>query len=137
MIEEGEDEAGCEGEEAGGDVVEHDAGAFGEGFEFADGPGLEDVEEAEEKEVEEGVTPVGAGEDEGEELAGDFVDDDEGGVFAAGLAGDDGGGADADVSEKQRGECGGAGEYEARGVEEMCGGVPKEDGGEDFTGCAM
>ena len=50
VVEVGEDGAGEEGEETGGYVVEHDAGAGGEGFEFADGPGLEDVEEAEEEE---------------------------------------------------------------------------------------
>ena len=81
-----------EGEEAGGDVVEHDAGAFGEGFELADGPGLEDVEEAEEQEGDGGVLPVGVDGDEGDELAGDLVDDDEAGVFAGGFAGGDGGG---------------------------------------------
>ena len=96
----GEGEAADEGEEAGGDVVQHDAGAGGEGFEPADGPGLPDVEEAEEDEGEEGVGPVGAHGDEGEPLAGDLVDDDEAGVFAAGFAGDDGCGGDAD----ERGE---------------------------------
>ncbi len=56
------------------------------------GGGLSDVEEAEEEEREEGVVPVGGDGDEGDELAGDLVDDDVAGVFAAGLAGDDGGG---------------------------------------------
>ena len=85
-----------EGEEAGGYVVEHDAGAGGEVFELADGRGLEDVEGAEEEEGEGGVAPVGGDGDEGDELAGDLVDDDVAGVFAAGFAGDDGGGWDAD-----------------------------------------
>ena len=98
VVEVAEEEAGEEGEEAGGYVVEHDAGAGGEGFEAADGPGLPDVEEAEEEEVEGGVMPVGGGEDEGEELAGYFVDDYEAGVFAGGLAGGDGGGGDADAA---------------------------------------
>ena len=48
-----------EGEEAGGYVVEHDAGAFGEVLQSADGPGLPDIEEAEEEEGEKGVLPVG------------------------------------------------------------------------------
>jgi hypothetical protein len=48
-----------ERQEAGGDVVEHDAGAGGEAFELADGRGLEDVEEAEEEQGEDGVGPVG------------------------------------------------------------------------------
>ncbi len=85
-----------EGEDAGGDVVEHDAGAGGESLELADGRGFEDVEEAEEEEGEGGVLPVGGDGDEGDELAGDLVDDDVAGVFAGGLAGDDGGGGDAD-----------------------------------------
>ena len=85
-----------EGEEAGGYVVEHDAGAVGEAFELADGRRLEDVEEAEEEQGESGVAPVGGDGDEGDELAGDLVDDDVAGVFAAGFAGDDGGGGDAD-----------------------------------------
>src|ERR1700723_3078720 len=46
---------------------------------------LEDVEEAEEQEGEYGVRPVGRAEDEGDELAGNLVDDDVAGVFAAGL----------------------------------------------------
>ena len=49
-------------EDAGGYVVEHDAGAGGEGFELADGPGLEDVEEAEENEGQDRVGPVGGAE---------------------------------------------------------------------------
>ena len=44
----------------------------------------------------DGVGPVGRAEDEGDELAGDLVDDDVAGVFAAGFAGDDGRGGDAD-----------------------------------------
>src|SRR6202789_355498 len=88
-----------EGDEAGGYVVEHDAGAVGEGFEFADGPGFEDVEEAEEEECECGVGPVGAHEDEGGELAGYFVDDHEAGIFAGRVAGGGGGGGGADGGE--------------------------------------
>ena len=50
---------GGEGEEAGGYVVEHDAGAAGEAFEVANGWRLEDVEQSEEEERESGVAPVG------------------------------------------------------------------------------
>ena len=63
---------------------------------MADGWGLEDIEEAEEEEGEGGVGPVGRDGYEGDELAGDLVDDDVAGVFAAGFAGYDGGGGDAD-----------------------------------------
>jgi hypothetical protein len=51
LLKEVAEEVGAEeGEEAGGYVVEHDAGAGGEAFELADGWWLEDVEEAEEDE---------------------------------------------------------------------------------------
>ena len=124
-----DEDAEEEGDEAGGYVVEHDADAFGEGFEASDGPGLGDVEGAEEKEGDERVKPVGAHEDEGEELAGDLVDDDEAGVFAAGLAGDGSGGGDADEGDEDGGdECcdrqgGGGGGNKVRGE------VPEHDGG--------
>ena len=42
------------------------------------------------------MAPVGGDGNEGDELAGDFVDDYVAGVFAAGFAGYDGGGWDAD-----------------------------------------
>ncbi len=60
------------------------------------GGGLRMSKSAEEEEGEGGVAPVGGDGDEGDELAGDLVDDDVAGVFAAGFAGDDGGGWDAD-----------------------------------------
>ena len=85
-----------EGQDAGGYVVEHDAGTGGKAFELADGGRFEDVEEAEEEEGEDGVAPVGGDGDEGDELPGDFVDDDVAGVFAARFAGYDGGCRDAD-----------------------------------------
>ncbi len=114
VVEVAEQDAGDKGEETCGDVVEHDAGAVGESFEAADGPGLPDVEDAEENEIERGVAPVGRGENQGEELAGYFVDDDETGVFARGFAGGDGGGRDADrgdegwrrAESRWRGSCG-------------------------------
>ena len=42
------------------------------------------------------MTPVGGAAEEGDPLAGDFVDDDKLRIVAAGLAGDDGGGGDAE-----------------------------------------
>src|ERR1700733_14835748 len=79
-----------QGEEAGGYAVGHDAGAGGEAFELADGRRFENVEQAEENEGEGGVLPVGGDCDEGDELAGDLVDDDVAGIFAARFAGYDG-----------------------------------------------
>ena len=134
-MEVAEEQAGEEREETGGYVVEHDTGAGGEGFEAADGPWLPDVEEAEEEEIEGGVAPVGCGEDEGEELAGYFVDDDEARVLAGGFARGDGGGRDADERDENGGEGGGKDERGARGGEGVGGGVPEEDG-EDAAVCA-
>ena len=104
-----------EGEEASGDVVEHDAGAGRDALELADGRRLEDIEETEEEEGDGGVLPVRADGDEGDELAGDFIDDDVPGVFTAGLAGDDRGGGyacsggDDGGDEGAEGEGGGVG----------------------------
>jgi hypothetical protein len=48
------------------------------------------------------VTPVEGAAEQGDPLAGDFVDDDELRVVAAAFAGNDGGGGDA---EDERGRC--------------------------------
>ena len=85
-----------EGKNACGYVVEHDACSGWKGFELADGPGLEDVEEAEEEQGKECVSPIGWDGDEGDELAGDFVDDDVTRVFAARFVGYYRGGWNAD-----------------------------------------
>ncbi len=66
--------------QSGGHVVEDDAPAGGEALETADGEWLGDVEEAEEDEGDQGVTPIDGAEEEGDPLAGDFVDDDEAGI---------------------------------------------------------
>jgi hypothetical protein len=72
-----------QGQEPGGYVVEHDASAGGETFELADGRRLEDVEDSEEDEGYGCVTPVSRDRDEGDELTGNFVDDNVARVFAA------------------------------------------------------
>ena len=77
-------------------IIEDNAPALGKLFKPADGKGLGDVEEAEENEGDEGVTPVGGAAEQGDPLAGDLVDDDELRIVTAGFAGDDGGGGDAD-----------------------------------------
>ena len=82
--------------EAGANVVKHDAGTAVEAFELPDGRRLEDVEGAKEDERECGMLPVGRDGDQGDELAGDLVDDDMAGIFAAGFAGNDGSGGYAD-----------------------------------------
>jgi hypothetical protein len=85
-------------------VIEYDAPACGEFLETADGEGLGDIEETEEDEGDEGVTPVGVAADEGDGLAGHFVDDYELRVVAAGFAGDDGGGGDAEQKREGYGD---------------------------------
>ena len=80
----------------GGDVVQHDAGTFEETLELADWRRFEDVEETEEKQAQCCVAPVGGDGDEGNELAGNLVDDNVAGVLAARLAGHDGRRRDAD-----------------------------------------
>jgi hypothetical protein len=74
----------------GCDVVEDDAPACREAFEAADWERLGDVEEAEENEGDQSVTPVGRAEEEGDPLACHFVDDDKAGVVTAALARCDG-----------------------------------------------
>jgi hypothetical protein len=80
----------------GGHIVEDDAPAFRKAFKLADGKGLGDVEEAKEDQSDEGVAEVEGAEEEGDPLAGDFVDDDKLRIFAAGFASDDSGGGDAE-----------------------------------------
>jgi len=115
-------------------IIEHDAPAFGEILEPADGEGLGDIEEAKENEGDEGVTPVGAAAEEGDPLAGDFVDDYELGIVAAGLALDDGGRGNAE--DEGEGDS-----YEERECECECGGMegegkcgPEKDGGDGTPG---
>ena len=75
------------------------------------------------------MAPVGRDGDEGDELAGDLVDDDEAGVLAAGLAGDDGGCWDADEGGGDGGNGGADGEGQEGWVEEVRGSVPEEERG--------
>ena len=101
---------------------------------MADGGWFEDVEEAEEEQRDGGVLPVGGDGDEGDELAGDLVDDDVAGVFAAGFVGYDRGGGDAD----QRGDDGGYGRTDCEDnwgwVQDVGGGVPEQNGGDAAVG---
>ena len=118
-----------EGDETGGYVVEHDAGAFRELLEAADGPWFEDVEETEEDEAEDGKCGRCGESDECEELAGYLVDDDVAWVFAGGFAGYDGGGWDADESDDDRGYQGAGREDKWIGMKQMCCAVPEKEGG--------
>ena len=109
-------------------IIEDDAPAAGQVFKPANGKGLGDVEEAEEEESDQCVVQVEGAEEQGDPLAGDFIDDDELRVVAAAFAGNDGGGRDA---EEQR-ETDAGEEREEQGVrsgmEELCVGGPEQDG---------
>ena len=80
------------------------------------------------------VAPVEGAEEQGDPLAGDFVDDDELGVFAAGFAGDDGGGGDAE--DDGEGDAGEEGDEESvrRGMGEPGAGGPEQDCGDGAPG---
>ena len=86
--------------QAGGHVVEDDAPATGKPLEAAHGKWLGYVEEAKECESDEAMTPIGGAEQQGDPLAGDFIDDDDLGIVAAAFALDDGGGGNS----KEEGE---------------------------------
>src|ERR1700722_8244941 len=81
--------------QAGGDVVEDDAPATGKALEAADGKWFGYVEEAEEDEGDETVTPIGGAEEQGDPLAGDFIDDDALGIVGAAFAFNNGGGGNS------------------------------------------
>ncbi len=80
------------------------------------------------------MAPVGGAEEQGDPLAGDFIDDDEAGVVAAGFAGGDGGGGDAEGD----GEDDGGEQDEEQGLrggmEEFGVGGPEKDGGDRAPG---
>ena len=122
----------CPSIQPGGHIVEDDAPAFGEFFQLADGKGLVDVEEAKEQQRQENVLPVVRGPGEGEQgdpLAGDFVDDDEAGVFAAAFTGGDGGCGDSEADGKCNSGEGERQEQNRRRVKQKRNATPDEDGG--------
>ena len=114
-----EEEEGEGGGRACKQVVEEDEGGAWLAVGPADGAGFCDVEEAEEGEGGEGCGKGEAGEGEhGEELAGDFIDDDPARVLVGGCGredradgpeGGDGGeqraGGEQSVAHKERAEC--------------------------------
>ena len=82
--------------QAGGDIVEDDAPAAGKALEAAHGKWFGYVEEAKEYESDEAMTPIGGAEEQGDPLAGDFIDDYTLGIVATAFALDDGGGGNAE-----------------------------------------
>jgi len=81
---------------SGCDVIEHDSDAFGKFFQLANWRRLEDVEDSKKYKTGEKSFPRKRDGDEGDQLSGNFVDDDELRIFADGGAGDAGRGWDPD-----------------------------------------
>src|SRR5580698_4655478 len=82
--------------QAGGDIVEDDAPAAGKALKAANGEWFGYVEEAKEDESDEAMAPIGGAEEQGDPLAGDFIDDDTLGIVTAAFALDDGGSGNAE-----------------------------------------
>src|SRR5580698_5142911 len=87
--------------QAGGDIVEDDAPAAGKALEAAHREGFDDIEESEEDESDEAVTPIGGAEKQGDPLAGDLVDDYALGIVAAAFALDDRGSGNAEEESEE------------------------------------
>ena len=81
---------------SGCDVIEHDSVAFGKFFQLANWRRLEDVEDSKKYKTGEKSLPRERDGDEGDQLSGNFVDDDELGIFGGRGAGDAGRGGYAD-----------------------------------------
>ena len=95
--------------EARAEIIHHNAGAFGKPLQSANWKWFQNVEDTKEYKAGEKRFPGKRDGDEGDELAGNFVDDDELGIFEADGAGDAAGGGDADESDDGRGDDGGPG----------------------------
>jgi len=93
-----------------------------------------DVEDAEEDEGDEAVTPVGGAAEERDPLSDHLVDDDKARIGAAGLTLDNGGGWDAqdggDDDAEREGEC----ERECGGMGGECECGPEKHGGDGTPG---
>ncbi len=74
----------CKSVEAGGHVVEHNAGAVGKGLQLTYRRWFEDVEEAKQYKACEKWLPYKWDANEGDELTGDFVDDNDLWILPAG-----------------------------------------------------
>lgn len=85
---------------SGCDVIEHDSDAFGKFFQLVNWRRLEDVEDSKKYKTGEKSFPRERDGDEGDQLSGNFVDDDELGVLSSAGAGDAGGGGDADQGDQ-------------------------------------
>ena len=75
-----------EGIDSGSEIVDHYAGALGQAFQLPDGERFPHVEDTEEYKAHEKSFPSQRNSDEGDQLAGDFIDDDELWIFDAGCA---------------------------------------------------
>ena len=72
------------------EIVHNNAGAFGEPLQPANWKRFQNIEDTKEYKAREKRFPCERDGDEGDELAGDFIDDDELRIFGAGSARDRG-----------------------------------------------
>ena len=80
-----DDEQHDQAEEAGREIVQHNAPATGQRLQLADRPWFGDVKETKQRKREDGMRPVRFADNQREPLAGDFVDNHVAGVFTAGF----------------------------------------------------
>ena len=80
----------------GAEIVDYDAGALGEPLQLPNWKRLPHIEHTKEYKAREKCFPSEGDSDKGDELSGDFVDDNKLWIFRAVGAGDLGGGGDSD-----------------------------------------
>jgi hypothetical protein len=88
-------------ENSGRNIIEDDSGAFWKLLQLPHRRRLDDIECSKKYKTREQSLPRQRDGDEGDELSGDFVDDDELGIFGGRGAGYAGGGGDADQRDQQ------------------------------------
>ena len=85
-----------ESENSGRNIIEDDSGAFWKSFQLPHRRRLDDIEYPEKYKTREKSFPRQRDSDQGDQLSGDFVDDDELRISAGGGAGNESGGGNAD-----------------------------------------
>src|SRR5579864_9415160 len=125
------------GENPRGYIVKHDSGSFWKSLQLPNRRRLKDIESSEKYKTGEESFPRERNGDQGDELSGNFVDDDELRIFDGCGVGDASGGRDADERD-QRGKSQGCGS--AQGLRKCIrNGGPEDyrDGGRPSSGAGM